>query len=124
MGQARRLYQGAGRRLRPGVGVAADQQYEGLGLVLLESLANGCPVVSYDIKYGPSDIVRDGVNGFLVPRKGQKKMAARIVNILTDPELRRRLSQAATEISTKFSEQAFVARWSELFGTLDAHGWS
>ena len=98
-------------------------KFEGFGLVLLESLANGCPVVSYDIKYGPSDVVRDGVNGFLVPPRARKAMAARVVELLTDTELRRRMSAAATEIGTEFSEQAFVARWSELFSDLDAEGW-
>ncbi len=98
-------------------------KFEGFGLVLLESLANGCPVVSYDIKYGPSDVVRDGVNGFLVPPRARKAMAARIVDLLTDTELRRRMSAAATEIGTEFSEQAFVARWSDLFTDLDAEGW-
>jgi len=91
--------------------------------VLLESLANGCPVVSYDIKYGPSDVVRDGVNGFLVPPRARRAMAARVVELLTDTELRRRMSAAAREIGTEFSEQAFVARWSALFADLDAEGW-
>jgi poly(glycerol-phosphate) alpha-glucosyltransferase len=98
-------------------------KYEGFGLVLLESLAAGCPVVSYDIKYGPSDVVRDGVNGFLVPPRDRTAMAARVVDLLTDDELRRRLSESATEIGTEFSERAFVARWSELFATLDEQGW-
>jgi poly(glycerol-phosphate) alpha-glucosyltransferase len=98
-------------------------KFEGFGLVLLESLANGCPVVSYDIKYGPSDVVRDGVNGFLVPARARRAMAARVVELLTDTELRRRMSAAAREIGTEFSEQAFVARWSALFADLDAEGW-
>ena len=98
-------------------------KFEGFGLVLLESLANGCPVVSYDIKYGPSDVVRDGVNGFLVPPRSRKALASRVVDLLTDSELRRRMSTAAIEIGTEFSEQAFVARWSELFSDLDAQGW-
>lgn len=98
-------------------------KFEGFGLVLLESLANGCPVVSYDIKYGPSDVVRDGVNGYLVTPRSRKALASRVVDLLSEPELRRRMSAAATEIGSEFSEQAFVARWSQLFGTLDEQGW-
>ncbi|MGI3784522.1 MAG: glycosyltransferase [Janthinobacterium lividum] len=98
-------------------------RFEGFGLVLLESLSHGCPVVSYDVKYGPADIVADGVNGFLVDSAMQQQMARRVVEILTDENLRRRLSANAAEPRTEFSESSFVARWSELFHTLDAQGW-
>ncbi len=99
-------------------------RFEGFGLVLLESLGHGCPVVSYDVKYGPADIVADGVNGFLVGSGMQQQMARRVVEILTDEPLRRRLSENAAQVRTEFSEETFVARWSELFHTLDDAGWA
>lgn len=98
-------------------------RFEGFGLVLLESLSHGCPVVSYDVKYGPADIVADGVNGFLVGSAMQQQMARRVVEVLTDENLRRRLSENAAQPRTEFSEESFVARWSELFHRLDAEGW-
>lgn len=98
-------------------------RFEGFGLVLLESLSHGCPVVSYDVKYGPADIVADGVNGFLVEGGDERGMARRVTEILGDDELRRRLSENAAQIRTEFSEQAFVARWSALFRDLDDQGW-
>jgi glycosyltransferase involved in cell wall biosynthesis len=63
------------------------------------------------------------VNGFLVGSAEQRAMARRVVEILTDETLRRRLSQNAAQVRTEFSEQAFVARWSELFHELDEQGW-
>jgi glycosyltransferase involved in cell wall biosynthesis len=98
-------------------------RFEGFGLVLLESLSHGCPVVSYDVKYGPADIVADGVNGFLVGSAMQQQMARRVIEILTDENLRRRLSENAAKPRTEFSEESFVARWSELFHRLDDEGW-
>ena len=98
-------------------------RFEGFGLVLLESLSHGCPVVSYDVKYGPADIVADGVNGFLVGSAMQQQMARRVVEILSDEPLRRRLSANAAQVRTEFSEESFVARWSELFHRLDDEGW-
>lgn len=95
-------------------------KFEGFGLVLLESLANGCPVVSYDVKYGPSDIVTDNANGFLVPPGDKATLASRILQVLGEPDLRRRLSANAETSGTRFSEEAFVARWSGLFHELDA----
>ena len=99
-------------------------RFEGFGLVLLESLGHGCPVVSYDVKYGPADIVADGVNGFLVGPAMQQQMARRVVEVLTDTALRRRLSENASQLRTEFGEETFVARWSELFHTLDDQGWA
>lgn len=98
-------------------------RFEGFGLVLLESLASGCPVVSYDVKYGPGDIVVDGVNGFLVPAGSKRALANRVVEVLSDEALRRRLSTNAAQPRAEFSDRAFVARWSELFHELDAQGW-
>jgi poly(glycerol-phosphate) alpha-glucosyltransferase len=98
-------------------------KFEGFGLVLLESLANGCPVVSYDVKYGPSDIIADGVNGYLVRPGATDELADRVVEVLRDDLLRRRLSERAAVVRKEFSEEAFVARWSELFRDLDAQGW-
>ena len=98
-------------------------KFEGFGLVVLESLTNGCPVVSYDVKYGPSDIIADGVNGYLVPPGARGELAKRVVDVLRDQPLRRRMSEHAAVVRTEFSEQAFVARWSELFRDLDAQGW-
>jgi poly(glycerol-phosphate) alpha-glucosyltransferase len=98
-------------------------RFEGFGLVLLESLSNGCPVVSYDVKYGPSDIIADGVNGYLVAPGATSQLAARVVQVLRDEPLRRRLSERGTRLSATFSQEAFVARWSQLFRDLDAEGW-
>ena len=97
--------------------------FEGYPLVLLETLAHGCPVVSYDVRYGPAEIVADGVDGFLVAPGDVDTLARRVVEVLTDRELRRRLSEAAGVDRPQFSEQTFVERWLRLFRELDAAGW-
>ena len=98
-------------------------KFEGFGLVLLESLSNGCPVVSYDAKYGPGDIVVDGVNGYLVPNGDKAAMATRVCQILGEEGLRAKLSQNAAQEMSNFSEENFVARWSGLFHTLFEKPW-
>jgi poly(glycerol-phosphate) alpha-glucosyltransferase len=98
-------------------------RFEGLGLVLLESLSHGCPVISYDVRYGPSDIITDGVNGYLVEPGNTHALATRVVEVLRDEPLRRQLSERAVLASTEFSRETFVARWAALFRDLDAEGW-
>jgi glycosyltransferase involved in cell wall biosynthesis len=94
-------------------------KFEGFGLVLLESLSRGCPVISYDVKYGPSDIITNGVNGYLVRPGDTHELATRVVEVLGDEPLRRQLSERAAQPNAEFSQEAFVARWSELFRDLD-----
>ena len=60
-------------------GFLMTSRFEGYPLASLESLSRGCPVVSYDIKYGPQEQVTDGVDGFLVPDGDQRAMADRII---------------------------------------------
>jgi poly(glycerol-phosphate) alpha-glucosyltransferase len=98
-------------------------KYEGYPLVLLETLAHGCPVVSYDVKYGPREIIAHGENGYVVRAGAYKTLARRVIEVLGDPELRRRLSEHAATPDPEFSEHTFVARWSKIFRDLDAQGW-
>jgi poly(glycerol-phosphate) alpha-glucosyltransferase len=93
-------------------------KYEGFGLTLVESFQHGCPAISYDLRYGPSDIIIDGVTGYLVPPEDTTALADRIVHALRHPELLARMSAAATERAAGFSEDGFVARWCALFDQL------
>ncbi|MGB2977793.1 MAG: glycosyltransferase [Propionicimonas sp.] len=99
-------------------------KFEGFGLVLLESLSYGCPVVSYDLKYGPSDIITDAETGFLVRRGDRQSLAEQVVKLLTDTPLREGMSAAGRASVSAFSPAAFTARWASLFRGLDAEGWT
>lgn len=98
-------------------------KFEGAPLTLLESFALGCPVVSYDLRYGPSDIIDDGVNGFLVPYGNHKAMASTVVRCLSEPGLLARLAAGTQQSSPSFTPDAFVRRWSGIYAELDAKGW-
>ena len=87
-------------------------------MVFVEALRQACPIVSYDIRYGPADIVEDGVNGFLVPDGDVEGLAARTVQVLQDPDLARRLRDGCAGVDERFGQEAFAARWFHLFRTL------
>lgn len=99
-------------------------RYEGFGLVVLESMAQGCPMVSFDLNYGPRDMIEDGRTGFLVPQGDEAALARRTLEILADPALRDRLGTEALVAVHRYSSEAFLARWSALFNRIAAKGWS
>ncbi|WP_230206463.1 glycosyltransferase [Microbacterium gorillae] len=68
--------------------------YEGQGLAVLEALAHGTPVISYDVRYGPSASLASG-GGVLVPSGDEDAFAAAVLRVLRDDELRTRLSVEA-----------------------------
>jgi poly(glycerol-phosphate) alpha-glucosyltransferase len=92
--------------------------FEGYPLSTLESMGRGCPVVSYDIKYGPREQIEHGVDGFLVEPENTEEFARRVIEILGSPELAQRMSTAAREHAERFGPGECVARWAELLETV------
>ncbi|WP_158640852.1 glycosyltransferase [Serinicoccus profundi] len=110
--------QDPGREYRRASLCLQSSRFEGAPMVFVEALRQACPIVSYDIRYGPADIIDDGVNGFLVPDGDIEGLARRTVQILQDPELGASLSAGCAGVDERFGQQAFAARWFHLFRTL------
>ena len=91
---------------------------EGFPLVLLEAMAVGLPVVSFDCRNGPADIVRHARDGLLVPDHDVGALAAALCALLADPARRRRMGCAAVERARDHDLDAICARWEELFAEL------
>lgn len=89
-------------------------EYEGYPLSTLESMSHGCPVVSYDIRYGPREQIADGVDGFVVPEGDQAALADRVIELLRSPELVARMSTAAREKVARYGPAQFVERWAQV----------
>lgn len=91
--------------------------FEGQGLVILESMSAGCIPISYDIAYGPSDIIEHGVNGFLVPDGDVEAFAATMVKVMRMDDVQlRRLRENALTRAADFFEAPIVTRWGEVLG--------
>ncbi len=84
---------------------------EGLPLVLLEAKANRLPIVSFNIDTGPCEIVRDGVNGFLIEPYNIKNMAESIEKLIKDDELRKSFSMESRLDIEKFEKKNILKTW-------------
>jgi len=67
---------------------------DGMSPSMLEACASGLPIVSFDVG-GANDIIDDGVNGFLVPLKDYKTLASRIIYLLQNPDIIKRMGTMA-----------------------------
>lgn len=97
---------------------AMTSRYEGLPMVLLEAQAFGLPIISFNCKCGPSDIVDNGKNGFLVEESDIPAFASQLRKVMADIELRKKMSRNALETSKKFSVEPVMSHWMQLFKSL------
>ena len=96
-----------------------SSRFEGFGLVLVEAGAAGLPLVSYNCKSGPSEIIRDGYDGYLVDKVGDiHSLADAICKMIESEADRRLMGERARKDMTRFSMQNISKRWKNLFQTL------
>ena len=84
---------------------------EGWPNVLMEAMANGCPVVSFDCKYGPSEIIEDGKSGLLIKEGDVAGLTRAIARVLDSETLRRNLAIEGMKRVKKFNFEEIAARW-------------
>ena len=89
--------------------------YEGLGMVVLESMVNQTPVISYDINYGPSDFIKDGENGFLVKQYDINTLAEKILYLLNNPDKAVEMGKAAQrDVLEKIDDETLFLKWQDV----------
>lgn len=97
-----------------------SSNYEGFPMVMIEAMACGLPVVSFDYKCGPKDIIQTGINGLLVPNGDIQALADAMMKVMEDEAYRKMLSQNARKVVDTYSEQAVMSQWIRLFTSITA----
>ncbi|UXR73144.1 glycosyltransferase [Staphylococcus sp. IVB6238] len=94
-------------------------KYEGFPLAIQESIANGTPVIAYDIRYGPSAMIDHGKNGYLVEEGNINKLASTIIKYLSGSKNeRKKFSENSIAKAKTFSDERFAISWINLFEKL------
>lgn len=95
-----------------------SSHYEGFPMVMIEAMACGLPVVSFDFKCGPKDIISHGENGLIVKDGDIDGLAAAMMRLMDDEEYRNILSVNARKVTETYSEEAVMEKWMELFSNV------
>ena len=88
-----------------------SSRYEGFPVSLLEAMAVGLPVISFDCDCGPREIIRPDIDGILVAAGDISALTDAIEQLERDPLLRQRLGQSARDVTQRFGLKQFRQRW-------------
>lgn len=98
-----------------GIFSVVTSKQEGFCLSILESMYNQTPVISYNIKYGPSDMIEDGKNGFLVDNSNIEQLADKMLFMFENPSVAIEMGKKAKNyIDENFGKNIYEERWLEL----------
>ena len=87
---------------------------EGFPNVLCEAMACGLPAVSFNCPTGPSDIIRDGIDGILVEPGNTDELEKELSRLMSDHTLRKQMGEKAKEIVNRFSLDFIMSEWETL----------
>lgn len=95
-----------------------SSRYEGFPLALLEAESTSLPMVSFDCKTGPNEIIRHGYNGYLAETEDPHDLAVKLLAVMNDDNLREQMGLHAFEASRQFTTDKIIDQWEMLINQL------
>lgn len=96
-------------------GLILSSRYEGLPMVLLEAMANGVIPIAFECPCGPKDIIKDKINGFIVPKNDIEELSKAILHFIQSSETHELMSIKARERANDFEKELIMTKWEILF---------
>jgi len=84
---------------------------ESFGMVLIEAKSNNLPTLSFDVDFGPREIIENGKSGYLINAFDVQVMADRICELIADTNKRKIFSSHAGDNLSKFAEERIILEW-------------
>jgi amylovoran biosynthesis glycosyltransferase AmsD len=92
---------------------------EGLPMVLLEAQGCGLPIISFNCETGPSDIINNGIDGYLIDNYDIDKMNHKLTELCSDSNRRREFGQNARKNAEKYFPEKVFFKWEALFANFN-----
>ena len=80
----------------------------------MEAISHGVVGVTYDVNYGPNDIIQDGKNGYVVDFNDWHAIADRMLELFKNPQLMQKMSDGAYESANRYSPDSVWQNWNKL----------
>ncbi|MBQ9310885.1 MAG: glycosyltransferase, partial [Bacteroidales bacterium] len=95
-----------------------SSHYEGFPMVMIEAMASGLPVVSFDFPCGPRDIITPGTDGLIVQDGDIASLAGAMLELMENPAKIEAMSIRARKVSETYSEDKIMGYWEKCFKDL------
>jgi glycosyltransferase involved in cell wall biosynthesis len=95
-----------------------SSRFEGFGMVILEAMACGLPVVSFDCPWGPRSIITNAEDGCLVENGNVEELAETLISLMGSLRERERLAHNAIQKSSQYVLESIAMEWKQLFESI------
>ena len=95
-----------------------SSRFEGFGMVIIEAMACGLPVVAFDCPWGPRSIIKDGEDGLLAENSNPNDLSVCMLKVIKDTDLRLFLAKNAASNVMRFKIDNIAQQWLQLFDSL------